>query len=154
MVGARRIGSVVAPVLSRSRASAARNVRVMAPNFSYRQMNIRSFSSFKDSYDGHVAERAAVGIAPKALDAGQMTELVEMLKAPPKGEEDFLVDLLANRVPPGVDEAAYVKAGFLSAIAKGEATSPLVSKAYATELLGTMQVRRTAVLQNLYFCVL
>ncbi|CAE7447313.1 acnB [Symbiodinium microadriaticum] len=68
-----------------------------------------------------------------------MTELVELLKNPPKGEEKFLVDLLTNRVPAGVDEAAYVKAAFLSAVAKGEATSPLVSKEYATELLGTMQ---------------
>jgi aconitate hydratase 2/2-methylisocitrate dehydratase len=46
---------------------------------------------------------------------------------PPAGEEEFLLDLLINRVPPGVDEAAYVKAGFLAAIAKGEATSPLVT---------------------------
>lgn len=53
-----------------------------------------------------------------------MAALVELLKNPPKGEEEFLLDLLINRVPPGVDEAAYVKAGFLAAIAKGEASSP------------------------------
>jgi aconitate hydratase 2/2-methylisocitrate dehydratase len=68
-----------------------------------------------------------------------MAALVELLKNPPKGEEEFLLDLLINRVPPGVDEAAYVKAGFLAAIAKGEATSPLVTPEKAIELLGTMQ---------------
>ena len=80
-----------------------------------------------EEYRKHVAERAAEGIAPKPLDATQMAALVELLKNPPKGEEEFLLDLLINRVPPGVDEAAYVKAGFLAAIAKGEATSPLVT---------------------------
>lgn len=66
-----------------------------------------------EEYRKHVAERAAEGIAPKPLDATQMAALVELLKNPPKGEEEFLLDLLINRVPPGVDEAAYVKAGFL-----------------------------------------
>lgn len=92
-----------------------------------------------EEYRKHVAERAAEGIAPKPLDATQMAALVELLKNPPKGEEEFLLDLLINRVPPGVDEAAYVKAGFLAAIAKGEATSPLVTPEKAIELLGTMQ---------------
>ncbi|KTR97685.1 bifunctional aconitate hydratase 2/2-methylisocitrate dehydratase [Pantoea dispersa] len=68
-----------------------------------------------------------------------MAALVELLKNPPAGEEEFLTDLLVNRVPPGVDEAAYVKAGFLAAIAKGEAHSPLVTREKAVELLGTMQ---------------
>ncbi|NHX33599.1 aconitate hydratase B, partial [Escherichia coli] len=72
-------------------------------------------------------------------DASQVAALVELLKNPPKGEEDFLLDLLTNRVPPGVDEAAYVKAGFLAAIAKGETSSPLISPEKAIELLGTMQ---------------
>ncbi|CAM3214555.1 bifunctional: aconitate hydratase 2; 2-methylisocitrate dehydratase [Xenorhabdus nematophila ATCC 19061] len=92
-----------------------------------------------EEYRKHVAERAAQGIVPKPLDAAQAAALVELLKTPPKGEEDFLSDLLTNRVPPGVDEAAYVKAGFLAAIAKGEATSPLVTPEKAIELLGTMQ---------------
>ncbi|WP_342322192.1 bifunctional aconitate hydratase 2/2-methylisocitrate dehydratase [Kosakonia sp. BYX6] len=92
-----------------------------------------------EEYRKHVAERAAEGIAPKPLDATQMAALVELLKNPPAGEEEFLLDLLANRVPPGVDEAAYVKAGFLAAVAKGEATSPLVTPEKAIELLGTMQ---------------
>ena len=91
-----------------------------------------------EEYRKHVAERAAEGIAPKPLDATQMAALVELLKNPPKGEEEFLLDLLINRVPPGVDEAAYVKAGFLAAIAKGEATSPGYPEK-AIELLGTMQ---------------
>ena len=68
-----------------------------------------------------------------------MAALVESLKNPPQGEEDTLLDLLINRVPPGVDEAAYVKAGFLAAVAKGETTSPLVTPEKAVELLGTMQ---------------
>ena len=92
-----------------------------------------------EAYRKHVAERAAQGIVPQPLNAEQTAGLVELLKNPPAGEEEFLVDLITNRVPPGVDEAAYVKAGFLSAVAKGEATSPLISKQRAAELLGTMQ---------------
>ncbi len=92
-----------------------------------------------EAYRKHVAERAAQGIVPQPLNAEQTAGLVDLLKNPPAGEEEFLLDLITNRVPPGVDEAAYVKAGFLSAIAKGEATSPLIDKKRATELLGTMQ---------------
>ncbi len=91
-----------------------------------------------EAYRKHVEERAADGIPPKPLNAEQTNDLVELLKNPPAGEEDFLVELITNRVPPGVDEAAYVKAGFLSAIAKGEATSPLIDKEHAVKLLGTM----------------
>jgi len=92
-----------------------------------------------EAYRKHVEERAAQGIVPQPLNAEQTAGLVELLKNPPAGEEAYLLDLLTNRVPPGVDEAAYVKAGFLSAIVNGEATSPLVSKQHAVELLGTMQ---------------
>ncbi len=92
-----------------------------------------------DSYRQHVAERAAQGVAPKPLNAEQVAALVELLKNPPAAEAEFLLSLLADRVPPGVDEAAYVKAGFLAAIAKGEATSPVLSAERAVELLGTMQ---------------
>ncbi|MBS7660380.1 bifunctional aconitate hydratase 2/2-methylisocitrate dehydratase [Pseudomonas lalucatii] len=92
-----------------------------------------------EAYRKHVAERAAQGIVPQPLNAEQTAGLVELLKNPPAGEEEFLVDLITNRVPPGVDEAAYVKAGFLSAVAKGEASSPLINKQRAVELLGTMQ---------------
>jgi len=106
-----------------------------------------------EQYRKHVAERAAEGIVPKPLDAEQVAALVELVKQPPAGdlydaggratqgpvaEEEFILDLLANRVPAGVDEAAYVKAGFLAAIAKGEISSPILDAARATELLGTM----------------
>lgn len=92
-----------------------------------------------EEYRKYVAERAAEGVVPKPLDATQTAALVELLKSPPKGEEEFLLDLIVNRVPPGVDEAAYVKAGFLTALAKGETTSPLITPEKAVELLGTMQ---------------
>ncbi|RUO29620.1 bifunctional aconitate hydratase 2/2-methylisocitrate dehydratase [Aliidiomarina soli] len=89
-------------------------------------------------YREHVAERAAEGIPAKPLSPEQVTELVELLKNPPAGEEDFLFELISERVPPGVDEAAYVKAGFLAAIVKGEDSSPIISKQQAVKLLGNM----------------
>ncbi|NNO00086.1 bifunctional aconitate hydratase 2/2-methylisocitrate dehydratase [Vibrio sp. B1-2] len=92
-----------------------------------------------EAYRKHVAERAAEGVVPRPLNAEQVAGLVELLKNPPQGEEAFMLDLLENRIPPGVDEAAYVKAGFLTAITKGEVSSPLVSRAKAAQLLGTMQ---------------
>ena len=70
-----------------------------------------------EAYRQHVAERAAQQIPPAPLSPEQVSGLVDLLKNPPAGEEDFLVELLTERVPPGVDEAAYVKAGFLSALA-------------------------------------
>lgn len=91
-----------------------------------------------EAYRKHVEERAAEGVVPKPLSPEQTAGLIELLKAPPAGEEEFLLDLLVHRIPAGVDQAAYVKAGFLSAIARGEGTSPLLSKARAVELLGTM----------------
>lgn len=92
-----------------------------------------------EAYRKHVEERAAEGVVAKPLDAEQVAALVELLKNPPAGEESFLYELLSTRIPPGVDEAAYVKAGFLAAVAKGEVSSPVVSAEQATELLGTMQ---------------
>ena len=94
--------------------------------------------SFLDSYRAHVAERAALGTVPLPLSAQQTAELVELLKNPPAGEGEFLVDLLTHRVPPGVDDAAKVKASFLAAVAEGSVQSPLVSAELATKLLGTM----------------
>ena len=91
-----------------------------------------------EAYRQHVEERAAQGIPPLPLNAEQVNELVQLLKNPPAGEEDALVELLTDRVPPGVDEAAYVKAGFLAAVATGEAASPLIDRRRAVELLGTM----------------
>ncbi|MCG7863443.1 MAG: bifunctional aconitate hydratase 2/2-methylisocitrate dehydratase [Candidatus Thiodiazotropha endolucinida] len=91
-----------------------------------------------EAYRQHVEERAKQGIPPLPLNAQQVADLVKLLKNPTAGDEETLLDLLTNRVPPGVDDAAYVKAGFLAAVAKGEAESPLVDKQKAVELLGTM----------------
>ncbi len=91
-----------------------------------------------EAYRQHVAERAAQGVPPKPLDEKQTAQLVELLKNPPAGEESFLVDLLENRIPAGVDQAAYVKAAFLADVAKGNTSSPLVTKQRAVYLLGTM----------------
>ncbi|MCW7538300.1 bifunctional aconitate hydratase 2/2-methylisocitrate dehydratase [Aquabacterium sp. A7-Y] len=90
------------------------------------------------TYRDHVAERAALGIPPLPLSAQQTAELIELLKNPPAGEEQFLLELLTHRVPPGVDDAAKVKASFLAAVADGELKVALISRAKATELLGTM----------------
>jgi aconitate hydratase 2/2-methylisocitrate dehydratase len=91
-----------------------------------------------NAYRQHVAERAALGIPPLPLSAQQTGELIEMLKAPPEGEETLLLELLTHRVPAGVDDAAKVKGSYLAAVAHGTETSPLVSRSKATELLGTM----------------
>lgn len=91
-----------------------------------------------EAYRKHVADRAAMGVDPKPLDAAQMAQLIELLKAPPRGEAEFIMNLLINRVPPGVDEAAYVKAGFLAAIVRREARCPLIDRVRAVKILGTM----------------
>jgi aconitate hydratase 2/2-methylisocitrate dehydratase len=91
-----------------------------------------------EAYRRHVAERASLGIVPKPLDPEQTANLVELLKTPPQGEKEFILELFTHRVPAGVDQAAYVKAGFLAAITRGEAASPLIDRVKATELLGTM----------------
>ena len=90
------------------------------------------------AYRQQVAERAALGIPPLPLSAAQTGSLIELLKAPPEGEEAFLVELITHRVPAGVDDAAKVKASYLAAVAHGSETSPLLSRTKATELLGTM----------------
>lgn len=91
-----------------------------------------------EEYRKHLSERAAEDLPALPLDAQQTTGLVELIKNPPAGEEEYLLELLTQRVPPGVDEAAYVKAAFLAAVAKGEAATPLIDTRHATELLGTM----------------
>ncbi len=96
-------------------------------------------SALKDEYDAAKAERLSEGIVPKPLNAALTSKLVEALKSPTKGEEKFLLHLLSDCIPSGVDEAAYVKAAFLSAIAKEETKSPIVSPELATDLLATMQ---------------
>ncbi|CAD5928076.1 Aconitate hydratase B [Planktothrix tepida] len=91
-----------------------------------------------EAYRQHAEERAQLGIPPLPLNAQQTAELCELLKNPPEEEKEFLMTLLRDRIPPGVDEAAYVKAAFLTAIAKNEITSPLISHQGAVSLLGTM----------------
>src|SRR5690606_5231803 len=91
-----------------------------------------------ESYRQHVAERAALGIPPLPLSAHQTADLIELLKAPPAGEEANLVELITHRVPAGVDDAAKVKASYLAAIAFGKEVCPLIDRKKATELLGTM----------------
>ena len=90
------------------------------------------------AYATHVKERAANQLPPLPLSAEQVAQVVELLKNPPTGEAETLLDLIANRTPAGVDQAAYVKAAFLADIAKGTAKSPLISPEKAVELLGTM----------------
>ncbi len=90
------------------------------------------------AYRDHIAERELEGIPPKPLDAQQVADLIELIKSPVAGEEAYLLELLMQHVPAGVDEAAYVKAGFLAAITRGEVSSPLIDKVKAAEILGTM----------------
>ncbi|TAA46216.1 bifunctional aconitate hydratase 2/2-methylisocitrate dehydratase [Pseudoxanthomonas winnipegensis] len=91
-----------------------------------------------EAYRHHVAERAALGIPPLPLTAQQTAQVIELLKNPPAGEADFLVDLITHRVPAGVDDAAKVKASYMAALAFGSEQNPLISRERATELLGTM----------------
>ncbi len=96
-------------------------------------------------YRKHVEERAALGIVPAPLDAQQTADLIELIKTPPAGEEEFILELLINRVPPRVADAAYIKAGFLAAVAKGEAVSPLRlqnSRIVAINSTGNPKLRR------------
>ena len=95
-------------------------------------------SDFLQTYRNHVAERAVIGIPPLPLTATQTGEVIELLKSPPQGEEAFLLDLITHRVPAGVDDAAKVKASYLAAVAHGTEKCLLITRAHATELLGTM----------------
>ena len=92
-----------------------------------------------DSYHAKVEERAKIGVVPKPLTVDEVAEVVTLLQNPPAGSEEELVSLLENRIPPGVDEAAKVKADFLTNVAVGALKSPLISAVRAVELLGTMQ---------------
>jgi aconitate hydratase 2/2-methylisocitrate dehydratase len=91
-----------------------------------------------EAYRQHAEERAKEGLPPLALNAKQVADLVELIKNPPAGEEEFIVDLLVNRVPPGVDQAAYVKAAFLADVAEGKISVSSIDRSRATFLLGTM----------------
>ena len=90
----------------------------------------------KEAYLKHCDERKLENLPPLALDAKQTKSVVENLLE--GNDDDFYLDLLTHRVPPGVDEAAYVKAGFLTSVAKGDDTCKAISKKHATFLLGTM----------------
>ena len=95
-------------------------------------------STFLADYRAAAAEREALGIPALPLTAAEVQDLTELLQAPPAGEEGFLLHLLSERIPPGVDEAAYVKAGWLGAVAQGSSSSPLVNPVEAVKLLATM----------------
>src|SRR5210317_1597063 len=82
-------------------------------------LNTKVYRLMLQAYRDHIAERELEGIPPKPLDAQQVADLIELIKNPPAGEEEYLIELLTQQVPAGVDEAAYVKAGFLAAITKG-----------------------------------
>lgn len=96
-------------------------------------------ANFLEDYQKHVEQRKAAGVVPLPLNAEQTAQLIELLKAPAGQDTEYLMDLFENRIPAGVDEAAYVKASFLSAVVAGDVSSPLISKQRALELLGTMQ---------------
>ncbi|MHB8920878.1 MAG: bifunctional aconitate hydratase 2/2-methylisocitrate dehydratase [Halothiobacillus sp.] len=92
-----------------------------------------------EAYLRQQQEREQQGVPPKALTVEQTASLIELIKIPPTGEDgDFLLYLLTECVPPGVDQAAYVKAAFLTDVAQGKATSPLIDRVQAVEWLGTM----------------
>ena len=95
-------------------------------------------NTFLQTYRAHADERATLGVPPLPLSAQQTGEVIELLKAPPKGEETTLVHLITHRVPAGVDDAAKVKASYLAAVAHGTEICALISREKATELLGTM----------------
>ena len=101
-------------------------------------MSLDAVPHFLQTYRNHVAERAVLGIPPLPLTAKQTGEVIELLKAPPPGEEAFLVELITHRVPAGVDAAAKVKASYLAAVAHGSEKCALISREKATQLLGTM----------------
>ena len=90
-----------------------------------------------DNYKKHVEERAKQNIPPLPLDADQTSQLVELLKSEHE-ESELLLNLFKERIPAGVDQAAYVKAAYLADITKGSASSPYISKIDAVEILGTM----------------
>lgn len=96
-------------------------------------------ANFLEDYQKHVEQRKAAGVVPLPLNAEQTAQLIELLKVPAGQNTEYLMDLFENRIPAGVDEAAYVKASFLSAVVAGDVSSPLISKQRALELLGTMQ---------------
>ncbi len=94
--------------------------------------------SFIEEYRKHAEERAKLGIPPLPLNAKQVEQLVQLLEQVPIVEEEFLMDLFLNRIPPGVDDAAFVKAKFLADIIEGTKKSLAITPIHAVEILGTM----------------
>jgi len=90
------------------------------------------------AYRQLAADREAQGIPALPLNAEQTQALTKLLENPLTAESQELQQMLVHRIPPGVDEAAYIKASWLSSVANGQVTSPLISPLEATKLLGTM----------------
>ena len=91
-----------------------------------------------EEYKAHTAERAELGVPPLPLTAEQTAELVELLKATPIADVEYAMDMFENKVPAGVDDAAYVKAAFLNDIVQGNVTCEAIDKVKAIEILGKM----------------
>jgi len=96
-------------------------------------------AAFKGKYEDHVAKRAEQSLVPLPLNKDQVACVCALLENPPAGDEQFLTDLLSNRVPPGVDDATLVKADWLAEIGRGNISSPCIDRKKAIFLLGTMQ---------------
>ena len=120
---------------------AAGGAKVAKPKIAVKLPKVteEDIAGFKAAYNAHVAERAAERLPPLPIDPKQAQCVVRHCAQPPAGDEKFYFDLLANRVPPGVDDASYVKANFLNDVSKGTVATPIVSRLQAIELLGTMQ---------------
>ncbi|QFR49315.1 bifunctional aconitate hydratase 2/2-methylisocitrate dehydratase [Sulfurimonas lithotrophica] len=94
--------------------------------------------AFLDDYKAHTQERAELGVPPLALTAEQTAELVELLKASPIVEQDYAMDIFENKIPAGVDDAAYVKAAFLNDVVQGKASCDAIDAVKACKILGKM----------------
>lgn len=90
-------------------------------------------------YDQHIINRAKIGITPKPLNAQQTTQLIKLLQDPVIHNKKYLLNLLIHHVPPGVDEAAYVKVKFLTSIFTEKTVCTVISKQQSIKFLGTMQ---------------
>lgn len=115
-------------------AGARPKIVVKVPKFTQADVD-----GFKATYDAHIAERAKDNLPPLALDSKQCVLVCELAKKPPVGQEKFVKDLIFDRVPPGVDDASFVKATFLAEILKGTVSSPIISKVESIDMLGYMQ---------------
>ncbi len=94
--------------------------------------------AFLDDYKAHTKERAELGVPPLALTAEQVAQLVELLKASPIAEQDYAMDIFENKIPAGVDDAAYVKAAFLNDVVQGNVSCDSITPSKACEILGLM----------------